>query len=67
MRVLVATDAWRPQVNGVVRTLNSLARAAAKLDVTIETRDAAHAEQILHALAADGYEPVRMESGGTLP
>jgi threonine dehydratase len=39
----------------------------AKLDVTIETRDAAHAEQIFHALAADGYQPVRMESGGTLP
>jgi glycosyltransferase involved in cell wall biosynthesis len=36
MRVLVATDAWRPQVNGVVRTLNSLARAAAKLGVTVE-------------------------------
>src|ERR1700691_5899247 len=36
MRVLVATDAWRPQVNGVVRTLNSLAHAAAKLGVTIE-------------------------------
>jgi glycosyltransferase involved in cell wall biosynthesis len=36
MRVMVATDAWRPQVNGVVRTLNSLARAAAKLGVTIE-------------------------------
>src|ERR1700758_637464 len=36
MRVLVATDAWRPQVNGVVRTLNSLARAAAKLGVEIE-------------------------------
>ena len=36
MRVLVATDAWHPQVNGVVRTLNSLARAAAKLGVTIE-------------------------------
>ena len=28
MKVLVATDAWRPQVNGVVRTLGSLARAA---------------------------------------
>jgi threonine dehydratase len=39
----------------------------AKLDVTIETRDAAHAEQIFHALAADGYQPVRMDSGGTLP
>ena len=22
MRLLIATDAWRPQVNGVVRTLN---------------------------------------------
>ncbi len=30
MRVLVATDAWHPQVNGVVRTLTSLARSAAQ-------------------------------------
>jgi glycosyltransferase involved in cell wall biosynthesis len=36
MKVLVATDAWRPQVNGVVRTLGSLARAAGKLGVTID-------------------------------
>jgi 1,2-diacylglycerol 3-alpha-glucosyltransferase/glucuronosyltransferase len=36
MKVLVATDAWRPQVNGVVRTLNSLARAANKLGVAID-------------------------------
>jgi glycosyltransferase involved in cell wall biosynthesis len=36
MKVLVATDAWPPQVNGVVRTLRSLARAAGKLGVTIE-------------------------------
>jgi glycosyltransferase involved in cell wall biosynthesis len=36
MKVLVATDAWPPQVNGVVRTLKSLERAAAKLDVTID-------------------------------
>ena len=36
MKILVATDAWRPQVNGVVRTLNSLARAAGKLGVDIE-------------------------------
>ena len=28
MRVLIATDAWHPQVNGVVRTLTSLARSA---------------------------------------
>jgi glycosyltransferase involved in cell wall biosynthesis len=36
MRVLIATDAWRPQVNGVVRTLGALARAAGKLGVTID-------------------------------
>src|SRR6185369_7978457 len=31
MRILIATDAWHPQVNGVVRTLTSLAGAAATL------------------------------------
>jgi glycosyltransferase involved in cell wall biosynthesis len=36
MKVMVATDAWRPQVNGVVRTLGSLAKATAKLGVEIE-------------------------------
>ncbi|HLG80226.1 MAG TPA: glycosyltransferase family 1 protein [Bradyrhizobium sp.] len=36
MRILIATDAWHPQVNGVVRTLTSLARAAAQLGVEIE-------------------------------
>jgi glycosyltransferase involved in cell wall biosynthesis len=36
MKVLVATDAWHPQVNGVVRTLGSLARAARGLGVAIE-------------------------------
>jgi hypothetical protein len=36
MRVLVATDAWHPQGNGVVRTLTSLARSARDLGVEIE-------------------------------
>ena len=36
MRVLVATDAWAPQVNGVVRTLTSLARTTRGLGVDIE-------------------------------
>jgi threonine dehydratase len=35
----------------------------AKLDVTMETRDAAHAGEIFQALAADGYHPVHMPSG----
>src|SRR5580698_2049364 len=36
MRILVATDAWHPQVNGVVRTLTSLARSAAVLGSRID-------------------------------
>ena len=38
----------------------------AKLDVTIETRDAAHAEDIVAALAVDGYRPVRLEAGAAM-
>jgi len=38
----------------------------AKLDVTIETRDQAHAEDILRALAAGGYSPVRIETGAAM-
>src|SRR6478752_9939325 len=36
MRILIATDAWHPQVNGVVRTLTSLAKSAAALGADIE-------------------------------
>ncbi|MDP3654784.1 MAG: glycosyltransferase family 1 protein [Rhodoferax sp.] len=35
MRVLVATDAWHPQVNGVVRTLTMMAEAARPLGVDV--------------------------------
>ncbi len=35
MRVLIATDAWHPQVNGVVRTLTSLAGSASALGVDV--------------------------------
>lgn len=36
MRILIATDAWHPQVNGVVRTLTSLAASAKGLGADIE-------------------------------
>jgi glycosyltransferase involved in cell wall biosynthesis len=36
MRVLIATDAWHPQVNGVVRTLTSLAANARRFGATID-------------------------------
>ncbi len=35
MRILVATDAWHPQVNGVVRTLTMMAEAAATFGVEV--------------------------------
>jgi threonine dehydratase len=38
----------------------------AKLDVTVETRDGVHAEEISAALAADGYQPVRIDSAVAL-
>ena len=36
MRILVATDAWHPQINGVVRTLTTLAKAVRKRGASIE-------------------------------
>ena len=38
----------------------------AKLDITIETRDAAHADEIMAAFAADGYLPVRIEAAAAI-
>ena len=35
MRILVATDAWHPQVNGVVRTLTMMAEAAEVFGVEV--------------------------------
>ncbi|MCF8477021.1 MAG: threonine ammonia-lyase [Pseudolabrys sp.] len=42
------------------RLLLDVPAKGAKLDVTIETRDAAHAQEVLAAMAADGYQPVRL-------
>jgi threonine dehydratase len=38
----------------------------AKLDVTIETRDATHADEIFAAMAASGYQPVRIDTGAAM-
>jgi threonine dehydratase len=38
----------------------------AKLDVTVETRDAAHADDIARALTEDGYRPQRIDAGAAL-
>jgi glycosyltransferase involved in cell wall biosynthesis len=36
MRILIATDAWRPQVNGVVRSLEAMAGAARGLGADVD-------------------------------
>jgi hypothetical protein len=41
-------------------------RGHARLDLTIETRDAAHAEEYCAVLSADGYRPVRVEPGAVM-
>ena len=38
----------------------------AQLDVTVEARDRQHAEEILAALAAGGYQPLRIETATTM-
>jgi threonine dehydratase len=38
----------------------------ARLDVTVETRDRAHAEEVLRALAADGFQPARIETANAM-
>jgi len=48
------------------RLLLDVPAKGAKLDVTIETRDAAHAEEILKALADDGYQPAHIEAGALM-
>ncbi len=50
LRVLIATDAWRPQVNGVVHTLEATAKAARSLGVEVSF------------LTPDGFPTVGMPS-----
>ena len=38
----------------------------ARIDVTVETRDRAHADEILAALAADGFAPARIETAAAM-
>lgn len=56
MRILIATDAWRPQVNGVVTTLVNLASEAGKLgaEIVFLTPDG------LPQFACPGYPEIRL-------
>jgi 1,2-diacylglycerol 3-alpha-glucosyltransferase/glucuronosyltransferase len=56
MRILVATDAWHPQVNGVVRTLTKLAEAAKELGVEFSFLT----PQSFRTFAMPSYREVRL-------
>ena len=56
MRVLIATDAWRPQVNGVVTTLTSLAQEAPRLGAEM----AFLTPEGLPQFACPGYPEIRL-------
>jgi glycosyltransferase involved in cell wall biosynthesis len=60
MRILVATDAWHPQVNGVVRTLTTMAAAANSLgaDVSFLT------PQSFRTVALPSYRDLRLALPG---
>jgi 1,2-diacylglycerol 3-alpha-glucosyltransferase/glucuronosyltransferase len=60
MRILVATDAWHPQVNGVVRTLTMMAAAAKSLgaDVSFLT------PQSFRTFALPSYPDLRLALPG---
>jgi glycosyltransferase involved in cell wall biosynthesis len=56
MRILVATDAWHPQINGVVRTLTTTADAARSLGVDIRFLT----PQSFRTIALPGYPGLRV-------
>jgi glycosyltransferase involved in cell wall biosynthesis len=56
MRILVATDAWHPQVNGVVRTLTMMAEAAKPLGVDVSFLTPLS----FHTFAMPSYRDVRV-------
>ncbi len=48
------------------RLLLDVPAKGAKLDVTVETRDGAHAKEILAALSREDYQPVAIETGAAM-
>ena len=56
MKVLVATDAWHPQVNGVVQTLTKMSEATKSLGVEMVFLT----PESFHTVAMPGYPGIRL-------
>jgi glycosyltransferase involved in cell wall biosynthesis len=61
MRVLIATDAWHPQINGVVRSLENMAREASALgaEIAFVTPD------LFRTLPMPSYPEIRLALAST--
>lgn len=60
MKILIVTDAWHPQVNGVVRTLGHVAREAHKLGVKVEFLS----PDQFRTVPTPGYPEIRLALAG---
>ncbi len=60
MKILIATDAWHPQVNGVVRTLSHVAKEAPALGAQIEFM----APDSFFTLPMPSYSEIRLALAG---
>ncbi len=56
MRILIATDAWHPQVNGVVRTLTTMAQAAEALGAQVSFLT----PQLFRTIGLPSYPDIRL-------
>jgi 1,2-diacylglycerol 3-alpha-glucosyltransferase/glucuronosyltransferase len=61
MKILIVTDAWHPQVNGVVRTLSHVAREAQAIGVDIEFLN----PDQFRTLPMPSYPEIRLALAGT--
>ena len=60
MRILVATDGWHPQVNGVVRTYEHLAQELERLGIELSIV----APNVFHTLPCPTYPEIRLALPG---
>ena len=60
MRILVATDAWHPQVNGVVRTYEHRAQELERLGIELSIV----APNVFHTLPCPTYPEIRLALPG---
>lgn len=55
-KLLIVTDAWRPQINGVVRSIENLVRELERFDIEVDILSPAE----FHTVALPGYPEIRL-------